>query len=138
MQYTNKQFRELDEQVYRRIPNLKYCQCQNGIKPKFGQKEYSKIRTSFLAQGSKERWPKTEPDLKCDCAKCYTTDSADAMEVLKVCGKKTFPTVYQSRVTEEWVCDNQTDQGPTKIIKTAATAELAIVLFALALHPETK
>lgn len=123
-----KELRELDAWLWVNVPGLKSCKCVNGMVPKWDKSDYARIREIGRQEGMK--MPETEPDIPCSHSPHYSTDPAAAMEVLRKCAEKTFPTVYKSRQADEWCVDNQTLAGrKTHLIVTAETLELAIALF---------
>lgn len=137
---TKHELRELDVWLYRNVPGLKTCNCVNWIQLKFGQAEYEKIRRTFLAQGSKDRWPEIEPDLPCSHQQQYHSDPADAMQVLEKCineqrrlnvGDSSF--FISKDGSDFWL---RTVSKGKHIEGIAPTLELAILLFAKNLFRE--
>ena len=86
MTTTKTDERKLDEWIYANVPGLKTCQCVGGIKPKWPVEKYKIILE--IANGVGAKWSEIEPDIQCDHAPHFTTDSAASFALLRKCAEK--------------------------------------------------
>ena len=118
---TKTELRELDADIAEHVMGWRCESCLDGFKRKWSVADWNRIRAM------NPKWPKNEPDLKCDHAAHYTTDPAAAFEVLKKCAEKTsFPICFRKSPYgyKFWLPNG------FAISLNAPTAELAACLFA--------